>query len=96
MRLCHFWAQIGPFAPNKIFFLKIINITLIYLLAPFIVQNFQKFFQWIQSYEDAQFLGRKWTISSNEIFFKKKLLMSLVSFIHAYLHAKNQSEILIY
>ena len=38
----HFWAQNGPFAPNKKFFWKIINITLIYLLAPFIVQNFKK------------------------------------------------------
>ena len=31
----------GPFATNN-FFGKIINITLIYLLAPFIVQNFKK------------------------------------------------------
>ena len=29
-------------------------------------------------------------------FFSKNLSMSLVSFIHAYLHAKNQSQILIY
>ena len=50
MRMCHFWAQNGRFDPNK-FFLKIINIILIYLLAPFIVQNL--------NYEDAQFLGPK-------------------------------------
>ena len=30
------------------------------------------------------------------IFFSENLLMSLISFIHAYLHAKNQSQILIY
>ena len=30
------------------------------------------------------------------IFFSENLLMSLVSFIHAYLHAKNQSQVLIY
>ena len=30
------------------------------------------------------------------IFLKNNLLMSLVSFIHANLHAKNQSQILIY
>ena len=42
MRMCHFWAQNGPFAPSKFFFWKIINIILIYLLAPFIVQNFKK------------------------------------------------------
>ena len=28
--------------------------------------------------------------------FSENLLMSLVSFIHAYLHAKNQSQIFIY
>ena len=28
--------------------------------------------------------------------FSENLLMSLVSFIHAYLHAKNQSQVLIY
>ena len=40
MRMCHFWGQNGPFAP--IFFKKIVNIILIYLLAPFIVQNLKK------------------------------------------------------
>ena len=37
----HFWAQNGPFAPNNFFFL-IINVILIYLLAPFIDQNLKK------------------------------------------------------
>ena len=41
MRMHHFWAQNGPFAPNKTFW-EIINIIFIYLLAPFIVQNFKK------------------------------------------------------
>ena len=131
---------------NKIFLIETIIITFIYLLALFIVQNFKKFlqqiqsyedapflgpkwsicpnyyfffgkllvpfsstyqrlslgkikkknFQQIQSYEDAQFLGLKWFISPTENFFSENLLMSLVSFIHAYLHAKNQSQILIY
>ena len=39
VRMCHFWAQNYPFAPNKKVLLKIINITFIYLLAPFIVKN---------------------------------------------------------
>ena len=56
--------------PQKIIW-KIINITLTYLLAPFIVQISKKFFQQIQSYEDVQFLGLKWSISSNENFFQK-------------------------
>ena len=43
MRMHHFGAQNGPFAQNNFFFFwKIINIILIYLLAPFIVQNFKK------------------------------------------------------
>ena len=41
MRMHHFWTQNGPFALEK-FFWKIIKITLIYLLASFIVQNFLK------------------------------------------------------
>ena len=40
MRMHHFWAQNGPFAP--IFFWEIIKIILIYLLAPFIGHNFKK------------------------------------------------------
>ena len=82
--------------PKQIFFLKIIKIILIHLLATFIGQNLKKFFPWIESCEDAQFLGPKWPISPNDNFFSGSLLMSLVSFIHAYLHAKNQSQILIY
>ena len=34
------WVQDGPFALNKNFLEKTINIIFIYLLAPFIVQNF--------------------------------------------------------
>ena len=42
VRMPHFWAQNGPFAPNKFFFWKIIKMLLIYLLGPFVVQNFKK------------------------------------------------------
>ena len=35
------WTQNGPFAP-QLFFWKIINIILVWLLAPFIVQDFKK------------------------------------------------------
>ena len=58
--------------PHTIFFWKIIDIILIHLLAPFIVQNLKKnIFQWIQSYEDVQFLSPKWLISPNENFLRK-------------------------
>ena len=57
--------------PQSIFFGK--------LLIPFsstyyplsLCKILKKFFQWIQSYEDAQFLGPKWPISPNENFFRK-------------------------
>ena len=94
--MCHFWAQNGPFAPF-FFFWKIINITFIYLLAPFIVQSFKKILPADPELEDMQFLGPKWPISLNKIFFfSENLLISLVSFIHAYLHAKNQIQVLIF
>ena len=58
---------------NKIFLIQTIIITFIYLLALFIVQNFKKILQWIQSYEDAPFLGTKWFIYSN--FFLEKIII---------------------
>ena len=96
MRMFHFWVQNTPICPEQIFLAQTIIITFIYLLALFIVHNFKKFFQQIQSYEDVQCLGPKWPISLNENFFSENLLMSLVSFIHTDLHAKNQSLIFIY
>ena len=57
--MCHFWAQIGPFVLNNFFLVQTIIITFIYLLTLSIVQNFKKFLQWIQSYEDVPFLGPK-------------------------------------
>ena len=41
MRMRHFWAQNGPFAPQN-FFQKITNMIVIYLLTPFILQNFRE------------------------------------------------------
>ena len=42
-----FRDQNDPIVMNKIFLVQTINITFIYLLALFIVQNFKKFLQWI-------------------------------------------------
>ena len=91
----HFQEQNGSFFLNKNFLAQAVVITFIYLLALFIVQNLKKFLQQIQNYEDVQFLDPIWPISPNENFFRN-LWMSLVSFIHAYLYAKNHSQILIY
>ena len=63
MRMCHFQAQNGPIVLHKKFLVQNIIITFIYLLALFIVQNFfKKILPWNQSYEDASFLGPKWSI----------------------------------
>ena len=71
MRMHHFWAQNGPFALNN-YFWKIIKITLIYLLSPFIVQNFKKILPGDpELWGCAIFLGAKWPISLNETFFQK-------------------------
>ena len=91
----HFWTQNDPFAPSKNFLGNIINTIFIYLLAPFIVQNFKKFLEWIQSYEDAPFLDPKWAHLPKQDF-SENLLINLIPFIHAYLHSKNQSQISIY
>ena len=40
--MCHFWIQNGPFALNKNFSVKTINVNFIYLLALFLVQKFKK------------------------------------------------------
>ena len=69
---------------NKFFLVQTIIITLIYLLGIFIVQNFKKFLQQIQSYEDAPFLGQKWSICLEKIFLKIMniiLIYLLVPFI---------------
>ena len=95
MRMCHFWAQNGPLAtthppvPQKKMFRKIINIILIYLLAPSLCKILKKFFQWM-----CNFWVQNDPFSQMRIF-SENLLMSLVSFIHAYLHARNLIQILI-
>ena len=144
MRMCHFWAQNGPFIlkifffwykslllsstywpfslckikkknhtadpvlwwctifgpkmvhlPKKIFG-EIVNIILIYLLATFIVQNLKKK---ISSGSRVTSMCNFWAQSGpfpQMRIFSENLSISLVSFIHAYLHAKNQCHILIY
>ena len=82
MRMCHFRAQNGPFVMNKIFLVQTIIITFIYILALFNVQNLKKFLQRIQSYEDAHFLGPKWSICPKQIFFSK-----IINIIFIYLLA---------
>ena len=45
-----------------------------YLLTPFTLQNFKKFLELIQSYEDVPFSGQKWPpICPEQKFFGKQL-----------------------
>ena len=76
--MCHFWAQNGPFVLNNFFLVQTVIITLIYLLALFIVQNFLKSYYsisrvmrtrhfWVQNNPFAPsnfFLKRLWTLFS--------------------------------
>ena len=90
---------LGPkwsICPNEKLFWKIIKITLIYLLAPFIVQNFKKILPADPQLWGCAIFGHKMTQFPKWEFFSENLFMSLVSFIHAYLPAKNQSQMFIY
>ena len=66
-----FGPKNGKFFLNKIFLVQTIIIIFIYLLALFIVQNFKKILQRIQSYGDVPFLGPKWFICPKQTFFRK-------------------------
>ena len=60
--LRYFWDQNTPFVLNKIFF-GINHCYYFHLpIALFIVQNLKDILQWIQNYDDAPFLGPKWSI----------------------------------
>ena len=84
-----------PICPEQIFFGTNHYYYFHLPIGLFHCAKFKKILPVDQSYEDAQFLCPKWPISQM-IIFSENLLMSLVSFIHAYLHAKNRSQILIY
>ena len=92
-----FWGPKWSICSKQIFFfLTIINIILIYLLAPFIEKNF-----FLNSSNRSRVMRMHNFWIQNGPFpqmriFSENLLMSLVSFIHPYLHVKNQSETLIY
>ena len=75
MRMCHFWNQNGPFVLNKSFLVQTTVITFIYLLTLFIVQNFEKILQQIQSYDDTLFFDPKWSICPKQNFFWKIIII---------------------
>ena len=90
MRMCHFWIQNGPFASNKLFFWKIINIILIYLSAPFIVQNLKKFFHGSRVLRMHNFWAQNGQFLQIRIF-SENLLVSFF-FFHSCLSACQKSK----
>ena len=73
----HFRDQNGPLVLNKMFLVQTI-ITFIYLLALFNAQNFKKFLQRIQNYDNAPFLDPKWSICPKQFFFEKTITIILI------------------
>ena len=69
-----------------------------YLSAPFIVQNFKKILPVNPELWGCAIFGPKivqFAQFAQVRIFSENLLMSFISFIHAYLHAENQSQTLI-
>ena len=78
MRMCHFWAQNGPFVMNKIFWYKPL-LLLSSTYWPFSLGKIlKKFLQRIKSYEDAPFLGPKWSTCPKQFFFWKIITITLI------------------
>ena len=90
-----FGPKMVPFASHKFFFLKIINIILIYQLVPFIVQNFKKILPADPELWKLAIFGPKMAHFPKWHLKKNNLVMSLVSFIRVYLYSTNESQILI-
>ena len=74
---------------SQFFFRKILNIILIYLLAPFITQNYKKILPADPELRGCAIFGPKMAHFSKQEFFSENLLRSLVSFIYAYLNARS-------
>ena len=102
MTMHHFWTQNGPFAPNN-FFLENYYYHSHLPISSFHCAKFKKnsssrsrVTRMCKSrvMRMCNFWAQNGPFPQMRIF-SENLFMSLVSFIHAYLHAKNQSQILI-
>ena len=94
MRVCHFSAQNGP--KQCCFFLENYQFHSHPPASPFHCAKFEK-----KSSSGSRVMRMHNFWTQNGPFpqmriFSENLLMYLVSFIHAYLNAKNESQILIY
>ena len=81
--MCHFRAQNSPICPEQNFFWYKPLLLFSSTYWPFSLDKiFKKFLQRIQNYEDASFLGPKWSICPKQIFLKK-----IINIIFIYLLA---------
>ena len=90
MRTLHFQAHYTPFVADKNLFKKTINITFVYLLAPFILQDLKKH-SWSGSrvYKNASFSGLKWPIFQKEDFFSQKTINTILMYLLAHFIVQN-------
>ena len=95
MRMHHFWAQNGSFAPNKFFWKKSISFSSTYWPL-LLCKIFKKVLTADPELWRCVSFGPKIAHLPKWEFFSENLLISLVPFIQAYLRAKNQSQIFIY
>ena len=84
------------YLPQTIFFLESYYYHSHLPIIPFHWAKFLKILPADPELSGCAIFGPKMAHFPTWEFFSENLLMSLVSFIHAYLHAKNQSRILIY
>ena len=57
---------------------KTTNKISMYLLAPFILQNFKKILEPIQNYEDVPFSSSKWLFVLNKYFLVQTILITFI------------------
>ena len=79
-----FSYQNDTFAPNKNFFKKTINISSMYLLTPFIVQNFKNILGAYPKLQGRAIFRPKMTHLPRKKFFSENPFSNLVAFIHVY------------
>ena len=93
----HFWDQNSPFVQNNFFaFLYKPLLLLSSTYGPFHCAKLKGNLTMDAELWQCTIFGTEVVHLPQINFLSENLLMSLVSFIHAYLHAKNQSQILIY
>ena len=76
---------------NEIFSRKATNKIFMYLLAPFIMQNFEKLLE--QIHEDKPFSGPKWPICPEQIFLVQTITITFIYLLTLFI-VQNYKKIL--